>query len=693
MTDAVDRLPGPVGWADNESVTQPVWRQAVTWTFVALVGFCFAAAAYLAVAEVQTGTGPDPGVMWLAGNFVFYLVGVVGYWRGICPLSVLLLGVGGAFGIGDAIGYAVRVAEQRGAEDGWLVIGVLGHQLAAMIGIVLLTRVIALLPDARYRYPHERMILRATWALPLLSVIIVFAGPTTYRDHAPFLGPLQSTPVSLPTVPWISGAIAVAYEYYWLTLLIGIALFVARAIRMEPGERRTLQTILMLLIVAVFVTLVAYQWLAQPAPVAQLLNGTSGLVAVLAIVGALAYSGVRHGVPGVGAVARRNLVYSVLWILIAGAYLGLAIALGLAATARLPVVIAILITVAATVVLEPVRRWVRRLAEQQVLGRRLTGYELLVRMGGTLEHAWRPKELADELASGLRDGLGLNWARVRLDQHTAVAGTVIGDPVVERPLQHNGVELGLISCGPKPDGAFAPRDLELIDTLARQAGLALHHARQTAELEASRARIVQAQDAERRRIEQDLHDGVQQELVAVVAKLGLARSVLRRDPGRSLVLIEELQDEAVRIVDEFRELAHGIHPSVLSDEGLVAAVESRARRMPIPAAVTAPDGLRDARFAIEVEASAYYFVSESLTNVLKHAGATKVAINLAATNGSLLVEVRDNGSGLPPAVRSGSGLTALRDRIEAVGGSLRVANGTGGGAAVHARLPSGAASG
>jgi signal transduction histidine kinase len=169
--------------------------------------------------------------------------------------------------------------------------------------------------------------------------------------------------------------------------------------------------------------------------------------------------------------------------------------------------------------------------------------------------------------------------------------------------------------------------------------------------------------------------------------------VLQRESSRSLVLIEELQDEAVRIVDELRELAHGIHPSVLSDEGLVAAVESRARRMPIPAAVTAPDGLRDARFAIEVEASAYYFVSESLTNVLKHAGATAVAINLAATNGSLLVEVRDNGSGLPPAVRSGSGLTALRDRIEAVGGSLRVANGTGGGAAVHARLPSGAVSG
>ncbi len=696
---AVDHLPEPVEWPDNESVRHLDRGRTAIWLFAVLAGLCFVVAAYLAISYPPDRESESSfGLVWLlAGPLPFFVVGMTAYLRlKVCSLSRQLLWVGGAFGIAGAIGYGVTAGVQVGAGAGWLGVGVFGYQLTCMIAIALLARVLALLPDGRYRYDYERMTIRAMWAVPLLSVIIFFAGPTAYLDHAVFLGDVPGAQSPLPSVPWLAGPVAAAYEYYWLASFAGVALFLVRAARMTPAERRTVRAIVVVLglITAELVALaVITSGLPEPVPIAMLPRSYFGLFPFVAILAAVVVAGIRNGALGGGAAVQRSLVYTGLWLLIAVGYLGLATALGLAATTRLPIVVAILATVAATVVLEPVRRKVNAFAERHVLGRRLSGYELLVRLGGTMEHAFRPHELADELAGGLLDGLGLDWAQVRLDDYVATAGTVVGDPAAERPLRHDGVPLGTISCGPKSDTAFTPRDLELIETLARQAGLALHHARQTAELEASRARIVQAQDAERRRIEQDLHDGVQQELVAVVAKLGLARSVLPRDPSRSLLLIEELRDEAVRIVDELRELAHGIHPSVLSDEGLVAAVESRARRMPIPAAVTAPDGLRDTRFAIEVEASAYYFVSESLTNVLKHAGATAVAINFAATNGSLLVEVRDNGSGLPLAVRTGSGLTALRDRIEAAGGSLRVANGTGGGAAVHARLPSGAVSG
>jgi signal transduction histidine kinase len=696
---AVDHLPEPVEWPDNESVRHLGWRQTPIWLFAVLAGPCFVVAAYLAISYPPAHESEsNSGLVWLlAGPLPFFVVGMLAHLRvEVCLLSRQLLWVGGTFGIAGAIGYGVTAGVQVGADAGWLGVGVFGYQLACMIAIVLLARTLTLLPTGLFRYRYEWMTIRAMWAVPSLSVIIFFAGPTAYLDHAVFLGDVPGPPSPLPSLPWLAGPVAAAYEYYWLASFVGVALFLVRAARMTPAERRTVRAILVVLgLITAELTALAIiaSRLPEPIPVAMLPRSYFGLFPFVAILAAVVVAGIRNGALGGGVAIQRSLVYTGLWLLIAVGYLGLATALGLAATTRLPIVVAILATVAATVVLEPVRRKVNAFAERQVLGRRLSGYELLVRLGGTMEHAFRPHELADELAGGLLDGLGLDWAQVRLDDYVATAGTVVGDPAAERPLRHDGVALGMISCGPKSDSAFTVRDLELIETLARQAGLALHHARQTAELEASRARIVQAQDAERRRIEQDLHDGVQQELVAVVAKLGLARSVLPRDPSRSLVLIREVQDEAVRIVDELRELAHGIHPSVLSDEGLVAAVESRARRMPIPAAVTAPDGLRGARFAIEVEASAYYFVSESLTNVLKHAGATAVAINFAATNGSLLVEVRDNGSGLPAAVRSGSGLTALRDRIEAVGGSLRVANGTGGGAAVHARLPSGAVSG
>jgi signal transduction histidine kinase len=657
-------------------------------------GLSFPVAAYVAVA-LETVDGHDVGMAlaWLlAGPFPFYVTGLAAYWRApTYPISTLLLGLGGMFGLGTAIEYVVKAAAAAGAADGWLVAGVWANGLTGLVGIVLLARTLALMPDGRCRYGYERVVLRAAWATPLLSLLVLFAGPTAYLDNASYFESFPRVATGLPTVEWLAGPVGFAYRYHWVMVVLGMVLFVARAVRMEPEERRKLRAVfvvLTLIAVEVIALVLGYLWFAQPAPATQLLSGFYGMLPFVAILGAVVVAGVQSRNLPLSLVVKRTLVYGLLWILIAGLYVGLASALGLAATARLPLGVAVVLTVAATVVLEPVRRWVNRLAERRVFGRRLSGYELLVRLGGTLEHAFRPRELADELAGGLRDGLGLSWAQVSVDGYVGSAGTVSGDAAVERPVRHGEVSLGEIRCGPKLAGAFLPRDLELVETLARQAALALHNARQAAELEASRARIVQAQDAERRRIERDLHDGVQQEVVALVAKLGLARSSLNRDAAQAGELLDEVRGEALRIVEDLRELAHGIHPSVLTDEGLAAAVESTARRMPIPVAVSA-DSVRSARFPVEVEESAYYFVSESLTNVLKHSRASRVAIDLVASNGSLVVDVRDNGTGLPPDVEAGAGLTALRDRIEAVGGTLSVGNDSGGGAALSAVLPSG----
>lgn len=210
---------------------------------------------------------------------------------------------------------------------------------------------------------------------------------------------------------------------------------------------------------------------------------------------------------------------------------------------------------------------------------------------------------------------------------------------------------------------------------------------QARELAASRTRIVQAQDTERRRIERHLHDGIQQELVVLVTKLRLARNKLPSAADRTGVALKDIQDDIYRVIDELRELAHGIHPAELTDQGLAAAVRSRARRAPIPITVLADPVLDTTRYAIDVEESAYFLVSEALTNVLKHANATHATIRLTPAAGALVVEITDDGIGIPHDHRAGSGLIGLQDRIDAIGGTLEVTGGPGAGTTVRAQLP------
>lgn len=209
---------------------------------------------------------------------------------------------------------------------------------------------------------------------------------------------------------------------------------------------------------------------------------------------------------------------------------------------------------------------------------------------------------------------------------------------------------------------------------------------QARELAASRKRIVHAQDTERRRIERHLHDGIQQDLVVLVTRLRLARNKLP-SADRTGVALKDIQDDIYRVIDELRELAHGIHPAELTDQGLAAAVRSRARRAPIPITVVADPVLDTTRYATDVEESAFFLVSEALTNVLKHANATQATTRLTQTAGTLLVEITDDGIGLPRDHREGSGLIGLQDRIDAIGGTLEVTGGPGGGTTVRARLP------
>ena len=188
------------------------------------------------------------------------------------------------------------------------------------------------------------------------------------------------------------------------------------------------------------------------------------------------------------------------------------------------------------------------------------------------------------------------------------------------------------------------------------------------ELRESRARIVEAGYAERRRVERDLHDGAQQRLVAVALQLRLVRSKLQSDPAGATGLLDEAAHELADATEELRELARGIHPPVLTDRGLVAALEALAKRAPLPVTVEA----REAERAPEaVEAAAYFVVSEALTNVARHARAGMAVVRVERRDGLLCVEVADDGTG-GANVSGGSGLRGLADRVGALDGALEV---------------------
>ncbi len=203
------------------------------------------------------------------------------------------------------------------------------------------------------------------------------------------------------------------------------------------------------------------------------------------------------------------------------------------------------------------------------------------------------------------------------------------------------------------------------------------------ELRRSRARIVEAGTAERRRLERNLHDGAQQRLVALSLTLRLAQGRLRKDPDGAEQMLAGAQDELGRALEELRELARGIHPAVLSDRGLRAALEALAGRSPVPVEL---EGTPPERLPPSVEAAAYFVVAEALTNVVKYANASQARVSVSRSNGHAIVEIADDGVGGADPGR-GSGLRGLADRISALDGTMVLRSPDGAGTLIRAEIP------
>ena len=281
-------------------------------------------------------------------------------------------------------------------------------------------------------------------------------------------------------------------------------------------------------------------------------------------------------------------------------------------------------------------------------------------------------------------------AAARVDRYADAGGTLAAaltsagyTSAVAAPVHVGGRLWGVLAAASKSDaplaGGLERRLLDFADLVAQ----ALANADAYEKLAASRTRLVEVGDAERRRLERNLHDGAQQRLVSVALGLNMVAAKLDKDPEAARGLLTNAQADLARGLEELRELARGIHPAVLTDRGLGAAIDALAARAPVAGDVEA---VPDERRAAPVEAAAYYVVAESITNIAKYAHASRATVSIARANGTATVTVSDDGvGGADPA--AGTGLRGLAARVEALNGRLDVDSPAGGGTRITAEIP------
>jgi signal transduction histidine kinase len=270
--------------------------------------------------------------------------------------------------------------------------------------------------------------------------------------------------------------------------------------------------------------------------------------------------------------------------------------------------------------------------------------------------------------------------------HGTLAETVAATGVrwaVGVPIVVDGALWGVMNAGSREPGPPAPETEARLAKFTELLATAIANAEARGELEASRARIVATADATRRRIERDLHDGAQQRLVSLALELRAARAKVPAELGTHRAELSRFVDVLKNVLDELREIALGIHPAILAEGGLATALNTLARRSPLPVEL---DVQVEGRLSEPVEVAAYYVVSEALTNAAKYAQATAVEVVVERSDRTLRVAVRDDGVGGADPLR-GSGLLGLRDRAEAIGGTMCLESFQGAGTSLVVTLP------
>jgi signal transduction histidine kinase len=548
----------------------------------------------------------------------------------------------------------------------------------------------------------------AAWALGnAFAPKIITASPATPNPIG-VPGPAGNLFVVLT----IGGAVLIAGT--GLASIISLVFRYRRARTVEREQLKWLVYAAALIVVAILAGLVAEKIMGSGNASNNLQNAlSSGAVALIPC--AIGIAIFRYRLYDIDVVINKTLVYGSLAAFITAVYVAIVVGLG-ALVARHGAQSGFWLSIAATAVVavafQPVRARVQHLANRLVYGRRATPYEVLAQFAERTAGTYATEELLPRMARILAEGTAARRADVWLQadgvfrddatwppgeppfpQTRADADGRLAVPGADRVLsvRYQGEVLGALSVGKRLGESFTPAEGKLLADLAAQAGLVLRNVglweQLTARLEeirASRQRLVAAQDEERRRIERNIHDGAQQQLVALTIKLNLTEGLIGTDPEGERELLAELRQDAASAVEDLRDLARGIYPPLLAGEGLAAALRAQAAKSPVPTSVEA-DGI--ARYPQDVEAAVYFCVLEALQNVAKYAAASSARVRLAVSGDELQFEVADDGVGFDPGAKAfGTGLQGMADRLSAHDGVLDVRTSSGAGTVVTGRL-------
>ncbi len=549
------------------------------------------------------------------------------------------------------------------------------------------------LPSARWR-----------WMARACGLVIVLWSIAFAFEGADFTDARGRHAVNPYAIEGLTGFFNVAREvlaFLFIGLMAACVASLVVRFRRSRGEERQ-QIKWLMLSGAIFVA-----WLAIPVE-----HGNGGwadvvqafIIALLPISVGIAI--LKYRLFDVDLVINKAVVYGALAIFITGVYVAIVIGIGAAASdQRSPVLSAVAAAVVA-IVFQPVRRRAQHLADRVVYGNRATPYEVLSEFSERLAGAYANEDLLPRMVRILAEGTNAAradvWLRAGIELRPAatwpqdqprldpVSAEEVPDRLVE--VRHQGELLGALSIEKKPGEPITPTETKLVSDLAGQAGLVIRNVGLTQELlarleelKASRQRLVAAQDEERRKIERNLHDGAQQQLVALSVKTRLAQSLADKDPVKTTEMLAGLQNDISDAIDTLRDLARGIYPPLLADKGLVAALDAQARRSVVPVSVVSDDL---GRYGQDVEAAVYFCCLEALQNVAKYAGATQVTLSLSDADGSLSFEVIDDGAGFDSGETGyGTGLQGMADRLAALGGDIDITSTPGAGTTVRGRVP------
>jgi signal transduction histidine kinase len=590
-----------------------------------------------------------------------------------------------------------------------LITSVLWLPMIAIVSLLLLLFPNGSVPGPRWRFLP--LIIGSSIALFLIGSVLA-PGPL---EDTGLEGVVIDNPAGVEALEAVTSvAVALASVVTLVCILPCVAALVVRFVRSRGEERQQVKWLAY--VAAATIVLVILQ-IASSIAIGDAYAGSLLdqflFLSSFALIGvgvpvAMGVAVLRYRLYDLDLVVKKTIVFATLVVLVMLASLAVLVVIGSTFTdltrEELQTVGLAMFLVGVSV--WPLWRFARWLADRVVYGGRATPYEVLTEFGQRVGETYSADDVLPRMAQLLGEATGASSAHVWIRVGDGFRRVASSPPDADAPapgggasgsndatdrtrgeaeVRDRGEVLGALSVEMPASDPMSPAKDRIVRDLAAQTGLLLRNVQLIEELRESRRRIVSAQDDRAKKLERDIHDGAQQQLVALSVKARLARTLTSRDPGKAAEMLEQIEAETQAALEDLRDLARGIYPPLLADRGLVEALGAQARKASLPVTIE-PDGL--GRYSPEVEAGLYFCVLEALQNVAKYADAGSVRVRLGAAGGDVLFEVVDDGRGFDTArTKLGTGLQGIADRLSALGGEVSIASQPGRGTTISGRVP------